>query len=278
MKIICTNSKGDNLTVQYAFPYYYVSCDGLMTYNTDIATATPYIPGEIYQGSHNPKRNLVLTFAVRHRDYWNVRDLVFSVFSNNGIFTWYPETGEARSIEYYTESVSWSDPNSRGFRYCTVSLICPYPFFSGETITVNMSYWTNNILLPGVFQPFTLGDRISEQIIEIENLQPISIGYTVTFTAKNGDVSNPSLENITTGESFILDVAMASGSVVKVCTVNGIKRVWSPEDPQPPNPWDYELNNWWQIAPGINQIRYDAYSGVGNLDVSIEYAQLYIGG
>lgn len=278
MKIVCTNTKGDSLTIQYSFPFYYVSCEGLMTYNADIATATPYIPGEVYQGSHNPKRNLVLTFAVRHMDYWNIRDLAYSVFSNKGTFVWYPDAGAMRSIGYHTESISWSDPNSRGFRYCTVSLICPYPFFSGKATNVSMSYWTNNIMLPGVFQPFTLGDRIANQIIDINNPQPIDVGFTASFYANGGDVVNPSLTNLTTGDSFILNITIPAGVIIKVCTENGKKRVWSPEDSQMPNPWDYETNKWWQIVPGLNKIRFDADDGMQNLDMSIEYAQLYIGG
>lgn len=279
MKIVCTSSNGDALTVQYAFPFYYVSCEGLMTYSSDVFTAEPYIPGEVYQGSHNPKRNLILNFAVKHREYWKLRETVYKVFGASGTFTWYPDYGEQRFIDYYVESIEFSDPNSRGYRECSVSLICPFPFFSGQELTVQMSYWKKLITLPFVMHsPFKIGERISQQIVTITNLQPINVGIRAVFTANGGDVYLPELQNLTTGESFRLNVSIPAGSSVEVVTSNGQKRARVLDDPQNVDIWNYDENDWLQLHAGDNALRYDASSGIEHLDVAIYYSQLYLGG
>lgn len=279
LKIVCTNKIGKSLTIQYAFPFYYVSCDGLMTYNADISTAVPYIPGEVYQGSHNPKRNIVISFAVRRKDYWNVRDQIYSVLGESGTLTWYPDSGEKRKIDFYTESIVLSDPNSRGFRFCSVSLICPFPFFTGSSNIVQMSRWTNNIFLPGMMQtPFTIGDRITGQIANIFNSQPINVGIIATFRANSGTVSTPKLQNLTTGEEFTLSATINPGEKIIVDTINGQKRVLNNEGEKSMNLWNYQNNSWIQLHPGENELRFDAVSGATYLDVSIEYSNMYIGG
>ena len=280
MKIVCTNQYGESLTVRYSFPFYYVSCEGLMSYTNDIATAEPYIPGEVYQGSHNPRRTLLLEFAVRRRDYWSLRSMIYSVFGSTGTFTWHPDEGEARSISYYTESIEIADPNTMGFRHCSVSLVCPFPFFSGMEQTVPMSYWQKNITLPFVMHsPFVIGKRVQEQIKNIPNPQPVNVGITVTFTANGGNVSNPSLQNLSTGESFQLEAFLSPGESVYANTSNGHKAAgYLGDDAQTPDIWDYAANDWLQLHPGDNLLRYDADSGLEHLDVSIIYSQLYLGG
>lgn len=279
MKIICTSASGNSITIQYAFPFFYVSCEGLMTYTNNIITAKPYIPGEIYQGSHNPKRPMELVFAVKHKDYWALRETVYSVFGEKGLFQWYPDVGNWRSIEYYVENIQCSDPNSQGFRQFNISLVCPFPFFSGVQTTVQMSYWRKNIMLPFVMQsPFTIGTRIMEQIKNIPNPQPINIGLLITFTARNGVVTNPSFQNLTTGESFTLNVNIPAGNSVQVDTINGQKSASLVDEPQAQNIWNYEQNDWIQLHPGDNVMRYDASSGLEYLDVMIQYQQLYLGG
>lgn len=279
MKIVCTNTNGDSMTIQYAFPFYYVSCDGLMSYTCDIATAEPYIPGEVYQGSHNPKRTLLLTFAVKHREYWNLRDTVYQVFGKPGTFLWFPDTGDQRSINYYVESIEFSDPNSQGFRQCSVSLICPFPFFSGKETVVSMAYWKKNITLPFVMHsPFIIGERIAEQIKNIYNPQPINVGMIITFSSSDGEVTNPSLQNMTTGESFELSGSISPGTGIIVDTITGQKSAGYLNDPQGFDLWDYSKNDWIQLHPGDNVLRYDADSGLEYLDVTIQYSQLFIGG
>jgi hypothetical protein len=250
-----------------------------MEYTCNIATAEPYIPGDVYQGSHNPKRNLVLEFAIKHKDYWALRETIYSVFGSQGTFTWIPDLGDQRTIEYYVESIELSDPNSQGYRRCIVSLICPFPFFSGLQTTIQMSYWGKNITLPFTMQsPFTIGTRISDQIKNIYNPQPINVGMIITFSSSGGDVTNPSLQNMTTGESFELTASLSEGVQVAVSTVTGKKSAGYVGDPQGFDLWDYETNDWIQLHPGDNVLRYDAQSGVEYLDVSIQYSQLFIGG
>lgn len=279
MKIVCTNINGDGLTVQYSFPFFYVSCDGLMNYTNNISTAEPYIPGEVYQGSHAPKRVLSLIFAVKHKDYWNLRETVYNVFGSPGNFQWYPDVGNVRNISYYTENIEFSDPNSQGFRQCLVSLVCPFPFFTGEETTVQMSYWEKNITLPFTMtSPFVIGTRIQEQIVNIPNPQPINVGIIANFSADGGDVTNPSLQNLTTGESFELSAALSAGTSIYVNTINGEKRFGYTNDPQGFDMWDYNSNDWIQLHPGDNVLRFDAEEGLQFLNVSITYSQLYLGG
>lgn len=279
MKIVCTSINGDSLTVQYAFPFYYVSCEGLMTYTSDVVTAEPYIPGEVYQGSHNPKRNLLLTFAVKHNQYWELRETIYRVFGDAGRFEWFPDVGPQRNIDYYVESIELSEPNTMGFRQCTVSLICPFPFFSGLEETTQLAYWKKMIILPFVMHsPFVVGKRMALQNKIITNLQPINVGIVVSFTATGESVTNPSLENITTGESFKLAAFLSPGQTAVVNTNNGKKIAFYADDPQDFDLWDYERNDWIQLHPGDNVFRYNADSGLDYLDVSIRYSQLYLGG
>lgn len=134
-------------------------------------------------------------------------------------------------------------------------------------------------MLPFVMQsPFMIGTRIMEQIKNIPNPQPINIGLLITFTASNGVVTNPSFQNLTTGESFTLNVNIPAGNSVQVDTINGQKSASLVDEPQAQNIWNYEQNDWIQLHPGDNVMRYDASSGLEYLDVMIQYQQLYLGG
>lgn len=146
------------------------------------------------------------------------------------------------------------------------TLVCPKPALLGSGFRENMAGRIPMICDPfSIFEGagFTADYRVFQQRLTIENTGDMDVGLTLTFTAK-GNVKNPRLDNLTTGEYIRVLCDMEQGDVLLVSTVHGKKRV--------------ELNGvnisqkkdrqskFWQLRRGVNVLSYNADENVSNLD------------
>lgn len=101
---------------------------------------------------------------------------------------------------------------------------------------------------------------------------------TVQFIA-TGTVTNPSLFEVRSQEGFKIRCQMHAGDVLTVTTGFKNKRIMLKSDGVEKganNMWVFG-STWLQVEPGSNVFRYDAESGVDNLDVVMSSTPVFWG-
>lgn len=114
------------------------------------------------------------------------------------------------------------------------------------------------------------GVRTQSLFASILNKGAVETGITIVFKA-NGTLTNPSLMNVNTQETFKINKRMQAGEIITVVTETGKKTVRGEVDGANSNYFKYmSLDSvWLQLEVGDNLFKYDAESNVDNLEVSI---------
>jgi hypothetical protein len=159
---------------------------------------------------------------------------------------------------------------------------CPFPFWRDtESTSVIIAQWIPMLEFPLVSETdigFEFGQRSPSLIVDVDNQSTVAIGIRAQFRALSA-VSNPSLTNITTGETLKLLIDMQAGDVLDVTTTYMQKKAVMIRNHVESNAFRYvsEDSDWLTLPPGINQIRYNADSGLDWLEVTLYYDNLYLG-
>jgi len=122
------------------------------------------------------------------------------------------------------------------------------------------------------------GYRAPSLIVNTNNTGDVECGIRIEFKAL-ATVTNPSLLNINTGEFIKINKTMVSGETISVSTYFGDKKITTTLDGVTTNIFNYiDFNSvFLQLDVGDNLMRYDATSGIDNLEVSIYYMPMYLG-
>ncbi len=124
-----------------------------------------------------------------------------------------------------------------------------------------------------------MGHRVSNLIVNINNTGAVECGMRIQFKAL-ATVINPSLFNINTREFIKINKTLNAGDVLECTTEFSNKRIEMIRN----NGSRENVFNWidldsefLQLEPGDNLLRYNADSGIDNLEVAIYYTPLYLG-
>lgn len=128
---------------------------------------------------------------------------------------------------------------------------------------------------------FLFGVREESAFFGVLNSGDVNVGMRFIFKA-NGDVINPSLTNVVTGDFFRIVKEISEGEEVEVCTSVGNKRVIGR------NKIDYDIvetnyfkyrdlgSKWLQLSAGDNIFKFNADEGVENLDVLVYFSPKFL--
>lgn len=161
----------------------------------------------------------------------------------------------------------------------------PNPLFSDDFETMSAFVMTT----PSFHFPLILsqslpdkgvifGKRTASLIVNLANKGSVAVGMKIIFKA-NGTVVNPSLVNINTQEDFTINKTLVSGEEVEIVTSIGEKSVKGRIDNSDyVNYFMYKNidSSWLQLEVGDNLFRYNAESGVDNLDVFVYFYNQYL--
>ena len=124
-----------------------------------------------------------------------------------------------------------------------------------------------------------MGHRVSNLIVNINNIGAVDCGMRIQFKAL-ATVINPSLFNINTREYIKVNRTLKAGDILEITTEFANKRIEMIRS----NGVRENVFNWLdldseflQLSIGDNLFRYDAESGIDNLEVAIYYSPLYLG-
>lgn len=263
--------------IGFAFPYYLTNAEGLHQAVYDLETSDNYgIDGTTVTGSKQQERPITIEAKIKDH-FTERREKLYRTLPEGDditvVFT--DEAGESKAITARVEEVSIT---AMGFmRDVEIELLCPNPFFRDEMPTYyDMAGWIGGLEFDvDLTDANELETRIAEQIKVLSNPSNVEIPLKITFRA-NGPVKRPTLMNVTTDELMQIDVDMNVGDVLAVNTERGVRSKIVLNGASANNKWIYG-STWLRLPIGDSVFKYDAESGVDNLDVEIETYTLYRG-
>ena len=275
-KVVCQNSRGNQVTFSYEFPYFLESIEGATEVDGKVNTITSaYGVGSKYVSSSISERNIVITGSVKRDNITEKRQNLYKIFPKKDKGTlFYYEEDKAYKIEYYVESIEFA--KSKVVDKFDISLICPSPYFTDlEESQVQMSNWIPSFEFPLEIPEETgieFGYKNVNSLVTIENDTNIEIGMKIVFTASD-DVENPKLVNITTQEELEIEKSMTAGDVITVTTFINNKNIILTSNGE-----DININNYLkfgtkflQIHTGSNTFKATAKTGENALVTEIYY-------
>lgn len=274
---------GESIVIGYRWPLWLDDVDGLTKSEFEVETEKGSgQDGEIYKSSTAAKRNIVIYCWIK-ANHRAMRERLYSFFLPRETGTLYVTDGDVtRKIDYVPEFVD-VDPTGQQ-RKATISLMCPDPQFKDITDErVEMATWEGLIEWPDDVmeipdEPFEMTTKRTNLVVTIENSSNVTRGLTVQFKV-TGTVYNPSLFEVKRQKGFKILCEMHAGDVLTVTTGLKNKRVKLKQngvEKSANNLWVYG-STWLQAEPGDNVFRYDAESGIGNLEVVVSSTPAYWG-
>ena len=186
-------------------------------------------------------------------------------------------SGVKRVINYEVAGFKDSRENLYDPLKFIINLICPNPFFKDEReFSKNMAGKINSITVPFTIPAsgMMMSTKVLRQEATIINNGDKNTGLIISFMAK-GEVSNPKIENLTTGKFLRIVVDLMPGDILTINTNKGNKRI--------------ELNgknisqkmdrssSFIDMQVGENILKYSADKGYTNLNVYPKWTAEFFG-
>ncbi len=282
MEITYVSSDGGSLTIRQAKPYFLEKLDGTGSIRNTVNTfKAPEQDGAFYVSSTLDMRNITMEgtiIASSPDEAYELRKNFLRLFSpkKTGVFQY-----RGRQISCVVEEAALTFSIRQKIPKFFLSLLCPSPFFETlEEVRQELASWDAllefSLEIPE--EGIEFGARQPSQIITVDNIGDVPCGCEIVFRAL-GSVANPELLHLDTGEYVRILSSMEQGDEFHVYTHFAGKRVVSIIDNVEGNAF-YLLDtdsDFFQLTPGINQLRYDASVNLELLDVSIYYRPQFLG-
>lgn len=155
------------------------------------------------------------------------------------------------------------------------------PFiYSADSTTIDIASWIGAFEFPLELSTdgIELGYRSKSLIANVLNDGDNDTGMIIRFKAL-ASVINPSLINVNTYETLKLNIEMLGGDLIEVSTYAGKKTVTLTRNNAQTNMFNSVdlMSTFLQLSPGDNLFRYDADSGLDNLEVSMSFTNRFVG-
>ncbi len=174
----------------------------------------------------------------------------------------------------------------------TIQLLCLNPFWREESeVREDVAAWVGAFEFPiradddkpdGLEIPiegtWEIGYRQPSLIVSVFNGGDVKAGIRIDFRAL-GALTNPSLLNVNTGQYIKVNMDMLAGDVLSVSTGYGEKAVTLRRNDADSDAFRYldVDSSYLQLDVGDNVFRYEADTGLNNLEVTIYHNNYYLG-
>lgn len=281
------NSKNKSIELGNSAPILITSVDGLGSPQNEIYTQkSPYQDGVTATHSSLGPRNIVIEGKIIDSNRENrqiYRNTLLSVFNPKLDGKLIIDLGSAqRQIDCKVEQAPYFSSNSeQNYQNFSISLLAPNPYWQDvQNIKEEVAIWRGSFEFPLelVEECIEMGYREPSLIVNVLNKGDVKCGMKIQFKAL-ATVENPSLFNVNTREYFKINRTMEAGEVITVTTHFQKKRVELNKNGVVSNAfnWIDFQSTFLQLDVGDNLLRYDASSGLDNLEVSIYHTPMYLG-
>jgi hypothetical protein len=282
MEVTYINSSGESITLNQSRPFFITKIDGTGNIRQTVNTfKAPEQDGAFYVSSTMDMRNIILEgtiIANTPDEAYELRKSFLRLFSpkKSGVIRF-----RERQISCVVEEAVLSVSSRERIPKFFISLLCPNPFFETlDDVWHDLASWEPllefELEIPE--EGIEFGMRQPSQIIAVDNFGDVPCGCEVIFRAL-GPVTNPELLLMDTGEYIRILTTMNNGDEYHIYTHFAEKRVISFINGTESNAF-YLLDtssNFFQLGPGMNNLRYDASANLELLDVIINFRPQFLG-
>lgn len=255
-------------------------------HTTSIATAD----GTKITGKKVEERTIDITFAIDDTNNTEVYRKQLQKFFNpkNTVKLKMNWCYSQAQIECEVEQFSWTSIESMwNYLEGNVTLKCPFPYWSDlDNFGKNIAAITPMFTFPLGMISFnesqgkskgyqTMGYNTLSKEVLLNNKGDVPTGVEIHFIAKRGNVKNPKITLLSTGEFIEVIQDMQKNDVIVINTNVGYKgitkngvNIFKEKN---------KLSSFFQLTIGDNKIAYDALENYTNLDVRVYYTPKYLG-
>lgn len=284
-KLIYTNSRGRSIEISNSTSFLLTSFDPGVPQSNIITSKAPGQDGKTYHGTVLDERPPSIEGSIMGdsvEDMYEKRKELCNVFNPKLMGTLIYTNG------YKTYKISCTPQETPVFKDKSgvlqdflIQLFCPNPYWLNiEENKEEIALWQGDFEfdLEITDDGIEMGHRVSTLIVNALNNGDVQCGMRVEFTAL-ATVSNPSILNVYTQEFIKVKRTLTAGDKIIINTEFGHKRVEMVQNGVITNVFNYiDLQSTFlQLDVGDNLLRYDAESGIDNLEVSIYFTQKYVG-
>ena len=285
-KITYTNSRGQSIELNSSGPFYLSDFDTGTPKTTMLTSKAPGQDGVTREDTIFDERSPVANGAVIGTSYEDTlikRKWLCSVFNPKlmGVLIYENDTETYKINCTVQELPTFKNGDSIAQEF-QIQFYCPDPYWKSlDEIKEEMALWVGDfefdLEIPA--EGIEMGHRMSTLIANCFNNGDVNCGVRVEFIAL-ATVVNPSLLNVYTQEYIKVKRTLNAGDKLVINTGFGSKRVEMVKtDGTALNVFNYiDLQTTFlQLAPGDNLLRYNAESGIDNLEVAIYFTPKYVG-
>lgn len=284
-KIIIENERG-RVNFGNSRPFILETIEGTSSVEvTNINTKAPSQNGVTLQGNTFNPRTLIMSIGVvgetkRDTDRL-IRELTKVLNGRLNSKLIYSNDYKDYSIICNVEAIQQGE-RVRRIQRLVVQLFCPNPFWSDiNELKEEIALWVGDFEFPLIIpedEGIEMGHRVSNLIMNVENNGDVECGMTIEFLC-TGTVKNPSLFNVYTREFIEINQTFQAGDKIRTTTQFANKRIELTRGGITTNILHYidPDSTFLQLGLGDNVFRYNAETGIDNLEVSIYYKPQYLG-
>jgi hypothetical protein len=283
-KVIYTNSQGLELDISSS-PFVLSKIDNnnsVNIYNTKGMNQD----GSTYLGNTLDKRDITLEIAIVCNTeeelikYKSTINKIFNPKFGEGYLVYKDDVKERKVKCIVNKLPYFSSINNRATN-CLIGLTANNPFWTDILESKEeIALWKGDFEfeLELTEEGIEMGHREPSLIVNVNNSGDIECGMRVDFKAL-ATVINPSILNINTQEYIKVNKTMTAGEIISVSTYFGNKKITSTLNGVISNVFNYIdfQSTFLQLDVGDNLIRYNADTGLDNLEVTIYYIPQYLG-
>ncbi len=235
--------------------------------------------GTKFNSSTLNERNIVMTIyplseieknRINLYKYFQLKKYIKLYFKNDHRDVW---------IEGYVETIEGDLYESP--QQLQISIICPDPYFKSiETISCDFSSVIPLFEFP--FEVTSDGTAISEieTFVQKNIINPSDEETGVIVEIYANDLAlEPTIHNVTTGESFTIEHEFQAGDIVRLNTMTGEKSLTLIRDGIESNILNQMEtgSTWFKLRVGDNVFSYTAIHGPENLQVIMKLQPIFVG-
>ena len=283
-QIYFTNSNDDTILLSEA-PYELISADGLSYLEVDTQTQkAPFQDGLTYLDSLLSARVIDIELNIRANTYEDLfvkKHEIQKIFNPKlglGVLRYVYPGGE-REIEavatYVPKMFNGANQMNPNYQKVFITLLCPNPAFRDTTkTTINVSSFTGGF---DFLMEFSIDFGLVGQQATVTNEGELPTPILATF---QGPVTNPVLQNLTTGEQIKITLNIPSGYRLEINTAFGEKSVilYNPSNVGTNAFYTVDPSStFFMLQPGENILSYASTTSAGNDVLTVEYYNRYLG-
>lgn len=271
---------GKKLILSKSHPYLLSQVEGIGV-STNISTMSGAFDGVNITGFNIKEKTIAITGAIvsnTKREMQQERAKFISFLNpNKGSFDFvYENDAHKKKLVGNVHRIDFKESVSRLQKF-QIQVLAPFPFWQEEIERKKeVALWAKDAyfhLVATKEKPIVFGHRVSNLICNVFNPGDVETGMRIQLKAL-ATVVNPSVLNIYTHDFIKIMQTLEKGDVLEITTYANNKRVViNKADGTTKNVFNWITldSEFLQLAVGDNLFRYDAESGLDNLEMTIYY-------